>query len=255
MEERYTKEDEIFNKIKDVMYKLHPIKKPRIDSWKCFCNCIKKPEMAITFYFYKDDDGLTRTQVLFLDGTESSKHSTGDIYVVKSELSEQTIGKLISFILSEFPYIGSLHQCGSGFEISFNIGLENEEQEGISCSKINIWFETHPNIYGQFKQLFHDYLEYIVDTFYVEVSKTPQFIDAYRRYSDKLKEEIIESLSYEELQKFVKLIDEKKLRILLSELNNDYFFELCNSFQEQNETTKKKILELKESTVNTVVND
>jgi len=255
MEERYTKDDEIFDIIKKNIYNIYPFKKPRIDSWEYFCNCKKKPEMAITFYFYKDADESTRTQVMFLNGNASFKHGTGDTYIIKSHLSEKTICKLISFILSEFPYMTSLHQFGSGFEINFDIGLENEELDGISCSKIDIQFETHPKFYDEFKELFREYLEYIVDAFYVEVSKTPLFIKTYREYSDKIKRELIESLSYEELQKFIKLIDDNNLRAMLLNMDNDYFFNLCNSFQKQNEATKKKVLELKESTVNTVLND
>ena len=255
MKEKYIKDSEIFEKIKEVIYGLYPVKKPRLDSWEYLCTCTKKPEMAITFYFYKDDDGSTKTQVMFLTGTESVKHGISTVYVVDSKLSKQTIGKLISFILLQFPYMRSLHQNGSGFEMNFNLGLENEEQEGISCNKIDIQFETHPKFYGEFKDLFRNYLEYIVDTFYVAVSKTPQFISSYKKYSDKIKKETIESLSYDQLQKFTKLIDEKILRILLSNIDNDYFFELCNTFQKENETTKKKILELKDSTVNSVIND
>lgn len=255
MEEKYTKDVEIFDKICDVIYELYPIKKPRFDSWEHLCNCTEKPEMSISFYFYKDKDDSIKTQVLFLKGTQSSKHSISTIYVVDSELSEQTIGKLIFFILSEFPYMSSLQEIGSGFEIKFNIGLEHEAQEGISLSAIDIQFETHPNFYKDFKNLFHSYLEYIVDNFYVAVSKTPQFISAYKRYSDKIKRETIESLSYEELQKLVKFIDEKELRTLLSSIDNDYFFELCGSFQKENENTKKKVLELRDSTVNNLIGD
>lgn len=255
MEERYTNDAEIFDKIKEVIYKLHPVTKPRINSWEYLCNCTKKPEMAICFNFYIDNDNSTKTQVMFLDGTESAKQSTGDIYIVNSALSEETIGKVILFLLSEFPYINSLDQCGSGFEIIFNLGLENEEQEGISCSKIYVQFETHPILYKDFKQLFRNYLEFIVDSFYIEVSKTPQFMNAYKNYSDKIKREIIGSLSYEELHTFIKIIDEKNLRLLLSNIDNSYFFKLCDTYQKQNDTVKRRILELKDCATDDIIDN
>lgn len=243
--ERYTKDSEIFEKIKDVIYELHPIKKPRIDSWECLINRTKKPEIEISFYFYKDDDSSIKTQVIFLDGNESVKNGISTVYVVDSEISKQTIGKLISFILSEFPYIKSLHENSNGFEINFGIGVENEEQEGISLSAIDISFDTHPLLYNEFKEIFHDYLKYIVVSFYDVVSRTPQFKNEYIKYCDKIKRQTIESLSYDELQEFARIIDEKRLRELLLKMDNDYFFELCDCFQRSSKTAKKKVLGLK----------
>lgn len=251
--ERYIKDDEVLNIIKDVIYELHPVMRPRIYSWAYLEKGIKMPEMEIRFYFYNDDDLDTKTQIMFLDGTESCKHEIPTTYVVDAKISMQTIGKLISFLLTEFPYMRSLHESPNGFGINFNIGLEHEEQEGISLSAIDINFDTHPRLYSEFRELFRDYLEYIINSFYGYVSRTPEFKNAYNRYSDKIKRETIDSLSYIELQNLLRLIDENRLRELLLGMNNDDFFELCNSFQKSNETTKRKILELKERTINDVI--
>ena len=121
--EIYTKDSEIFYKIIDVIYKLHPITKPRIDSWNNLCNCIQNPEMSISFYFYKDNDDSVKTQVLFLDGNRSSMNGISTTYIVDSEISKMTVIKLISFILSEFPYIRSLGECVNVFEINFDLGI------------------------------------------------------------------------------------------------------------------------------------
>lgn len=251
--ERNIKETEVFEIIKDVVYDLHPVKQPRIDFWEYVGSGIKKPEMDILFYFYRDFDDSIKTQITIMDRFGISKNYTQKDYLIDSSISEETIGKLITFILSEFPYMLSLHQQAGGFEINFSLGAEHEEEQGISCSKINIEFDTHPKLYESFRKLFRDYLEYIVNTFYGAVSNTADFKEAYKKYSDKIKMEILDSLSYEELKKLINLIDEKRLRMLLSDIDNDYFFELCNLFQKNNETTKKKILELKSSAIDDVI--
>lgn len=71
----------------------------------------------------------------------------------------------------------------------------------------------------------------------------------------KTKNEIINYLSHDELTNFVSLIDDNVIRQLLSSMNIDYFFKICESFQKNSEMTKKKILELKKSTMNTAIDE
>jgi len=251
--EKNIKEIEVFEKIKEVVYELHPIKRPRIDSLEYIVNGNRKPEMDIMFYFYRDFDNSIKTQITIIDRFSVSKNYVQKNYLIDSSISEDTIGKLITFILSEFPYMSSLHQCTCGFEMNFNIGVEHEEEQGVSCSKINFQFDTHPKLYESFVQLFRSYLKYIVNTFYGAVSNTADFKNAYQRYSDKTKMEIISSLSYSELKRLINLIDEDNLRRLLSDMDSECFFTLCDLFQNSNESTKRKILELKGNTIDSVI--
>lgn len=255
MKDRIIKEEQIFEKIKESIYKLHPIKKPRIDSWMYYESHSNKPEMNIEFYFFIDKDDSVKVQVGFMDGCRSFKHSIDNSYLTNNIISEETIRKLISFILINFPYMLSLHKNSTGFEINFCIGMEHEEEEGIECSAIDIVFETHPLLYDNFKEVFNNYIEYITDNFYTYVSKTPEFKEAYDKWAMKTKNEIINYLSHDELTNFVSLIDDNVIRQLLSSMNIDYFFKICESFQKNSEMTKKKILELKKSTMNTAIDE
>lgn len=252
--EAYIKEDELLNKIKENIYTLHPIRKPRIDSLAYYKKCEQKPEMSIDFYFFKDCDNLVKVQVCFMDGCRGFRHGVNNSYLIDTSISEETIGKLISFILINFPYMRSLHTTGTGFEMNFCIGVEHEEEEGIGCSSIDIVFKTNYLLYDDFKELFRKYIEYITDNFYAYVSKTPEFKDAYNKWAQKIMTETIMSLSHDELNNFIDLIDDDVMRQLLFSMNSDYFFEICESFQKNSETTKKKLLELKLNTVDTSIN-
>lgn len=255
MEDRNIKEEDVFEKIKEQIYELHPIRKPRIDSWAYYESRTAKPEMSIDFYFFVDNDDSVKVQIGFMDGCRSFRHSAGNSYLTDIVISEETIVKLISFILINFPYMQSLHKTPNGFEMNFCIGAEHEEEEGIGCSVVDVVFETHPLLYDRFKELFNNYIEYITDNFYAYVSKTPEFNEAYNKWSKKIKGEIITSLSHDELVNFVSLIDDEAMRQLLFSMNNDYFFEICNSFQKNSETAKKKMLELKDSSLDTMTGD
>ena len=255
MKDRNIKEEEVFEKIKESIYKLHPIKKPRIDSWAYYEKHLENPEMIIYFYFFRDNDDSVKVQVGFMDGCRSFRYGIDESYLTDTVISEETISKLISFILINFPYMRSLYKTPTGFEMNFRIGAEHEEEEGIECSVVDVVFETHPLLYDRFRELFNDYIEYITDNFYAYVSKTPEFKKAYNKWAKKIKGEIITSLSHDELINFVSLIDDDVMRQLLFSMNSDYFFEICNSFQKNNETTKKKMLELKASTIDAVTGD
>lgn len=248
MGKEYIYDSEVITKIREVIYKLYPVKEPRIDSdmYTYISNRTKMPKMGINFYFYKDDIGSTKTQILFMnDGTSISK-----CYLVDGKVSNNSIGSLISFLLQQFPYVSFVRSFAYGIEMNFTIGLEHYEQEGISCKSIDVEFNTHPKFYGDFRNLFRDYLEYIVNTFYESMSNTPEFKKAYENYSSMIKKQIVDSLSYEELLRFASLMEVKELRELLSSMDNDYFFKLCNSFQKSSDMTKRKVLELKVNAIN-----
>ena len=78
--EKNIKEIEVFEKIKEVVYELHPIKRPRIDSLEYIVNGNRKPEMDIMFYFYRDFDNSIKTQITIIDRFSLSKN-----YVQKND--------------------------------------------------------------------------------------------------------------------------------------------------------------------------
>lgn len=233
--EKYIDEAEIFEKIKEEIYKLCPVKQPRVvfDGDGYF----KDIEVGIEFYFYKEENQIVNTMVSINNMTNS--------YLVVGDVSNDTIGKLVAFLLNEFPYVNSVQTRVNGFEIEFLAGLEHFEQEGIGCNKISINFDTHPVLHKEFSELFQRYLNYIVSNFAESMSRAPQLRVAYKNYRAGIKKNIINSFSSEELRKFIDLMTDEERCALLIGMNTEKFFEVCDRVQKCGNASKGMVKELK----------
>lgn len=234
--EKYIEEKEIYEKIKEVIYSLCPIKKPRMkfDEEGFYQNiCLR-----IYFYFYEDSTGKIITQLSLLKEGKQLPIS----YLTNQKIKEDTIKKIMEFIFSEFPYVNNLQTRLNGFDIDCGIGLENFLDEGISCNKISIIFETHPKLCKDFSDLFENYLTHIMTNFINHMERAPQIRDAYKKYKINMQKRIINNLDYEELKQLIMGLTEEKLRELLISMNSDNFFELCDKIQQN--TNPPKTLKL-----------
>lgn len=98
--EKYIKEKEVFERIKEFIYELCPVKQPRVEiDDNCYYRYIV---LEISFNFYKDAHFIN-TQIGFLDKENNFRY-----YLVKDKVSEETIGKLVAFLLNDFLYVSSV---------------------------------------------------------------------------------------------------------------------------------------------------
>ena len=240
--EKYIKEGDLVNTIKEVICELCPVKKPRIsfdeDTYR-----YENTDLKITFYFYEVKDFVC-VQICFWKNDKG----TFKYCLVDEKISNDVIGDLIRFLLSEFPYVNSLYTHGNGFELFFGLGLEHHEKEGVSCNKLGLSFNTHPDLIKRFSSLFDDYLKYIMFTFQEEISKNPECAKGYYKgYYDMIKPMKIRELSSFDLRKIASLLSDDEICELLCRMSNDRFFELYDMLKNDSNVVKGKVLELKKN--------
>lgn len=247
---KHIKESEVFEKIKEAIDELCPVKQPRIELNDA--DYFEEIKLGIYFGFYTDDDGFLHTKISCVKSNGDVAVSASNYYIVDKEISDDTIGKLVAFLLSNFPYINSVETNSDMFEIEFVSGLEYFEQKGISCNKANIRFT---NMFRKdiFVEMFQNYLSYIVSNFTTEMIRIPLISETYNKSLSSIKEKIISSFSYDELQKFISLLNDEELRKVLICMNTENFFEVCDKFGK--DIDKPKSLNLIKEAPNKLVNN
>lgn len=231
-------EKDVYENFKEVIYKLYPIKKPRMELKEEYIST-NNANLKIVFCFYKSKNNMIKTQMYFVkDNNGMSK-----FYFIDDKLSNNTVGKLISFILKEFPYVRSIQTSSMGFDIECVIGLEQFEEEGISCSKVNIVFNSSIKLANEFDGMFQDYLNYILSNYMEYMSRAPQIKEVYKKYRSAIKKDIINSLTRVKLEEFINLLSDEELRDLLIGMNTDNFFKVCDKFDKDINKPKSLSLE------------
>lgn len=223
-------ENQVFEKIKEAIYELCPVKKPRIDLR--IKDSSREKKIGIDFNFYRDEDNLIKVQIGFLESNCLTGRFVSKYYLVDEVISKETVDRLISFLLSEFPYAKNFHTYPTGFEMEVGLGVEHLEEEGISCSGISVQFSTHPLLMENLNELFCGYLEYIICNFREQVSKNPRCVKDYKKFGERIKKVTLDSFSVEEMKQLVDLLDEEELRILLCGIDTGSFFKLCDMIRE-----------------------
>ncbi len=224
--------DEILNKIKNEIYKIHPVTNPRKN------NEIKSV-MEIYFTIGETYDNIPITTIKFLDGDEYSKSSTPAFYKLDEYINLEIVNKLISYLLVEYPYINDLSISSMSFSLSFIYPFEMENKEGISCDKIILKFNTRSY---EFIPILNNYLINILLTFTNELSQTQTFQDEYSEYCNHLQKSILDSLSEKEIEQMIKILPNEIKRKLLKTLSSQYFSQFYQDYYHNDEVNSKKLI-------------
>lgn len=231
-------EKDAFEKFKEVVYELYPVKKPRMELEEEYIPT-KNTSLRICIWPFKDMKGIVKTQMTFTNDSSG----INKFYFIDDKLSNETIGKMMTFILKEFPYVRSVQTSSIGFEIETVIGLEHFKEEGISCSKVNIVFNTSIKLAREFNNMFEEYLNYILSNYMEYMSRAPQIKEVYKKYRTSIKKDIVNSLKKEELVQFISLLSDEEVRDLLIDMNTDNFFKVCDKFDKDINKSKSLRLE------------
>lgn len=218
-------EKTLFNEMKKNIYKLCPIKKNKTDS-----DNIKKIELIITFYFYKEENNSIKMQTNIKKRNRLHDSKSEYDYLVDREISKETFGKLVSFILKDFPNIRSLDTHSKGFDLEFSNGPDYQEQTNIGCNDINIRFTTSSEFQYDFASIFLEYLDYIYTNFPEQTSRNNQFRNEYKKYCIRIKTAMINFYTSEELKKRIENLSNGELIKLLYGIDNETFFNLFGEF-------------------------
>lgn len=244
----YIEEKDAFEKFKEIVYELYPIKKPRMELEEEYIPT-RNTSLRVVVWLFKDAKGIVRTQMTFTKDYDGIYK----FFYIDNKLSNDTVGKIMSFIFNEFPYVNSVQTSSIGFDIESVIGLEHFEQEGISCRKINIVFNTIITLAHEFNYMFEEYLNYILSNYIEYMRRAPQIKEVYKKYRTGIKKEIVNSLTRVELERFIGLLSDEELRDLLIGMNTDKFFKTCDEFDK--DMNQPKSLRLINGTPKKIVNN
>ncbi len=212
---------DILTKIKDEICTVHPISKSRKKSKE-------STVMEIYFTFGATYDDKPITAIGFLDGNEYSRSSTSTFYRLDEYINLEIVNALISYLLTEYPYISDFSLSSQSFSLSFEYSFEMGSQQGISCDKIILDFNAHNR---EFIPILNKYLSNILVKFTNELSQTSTFKCKYDEYCNNLQMNILDSLNEKEIEQMIKILPIEIKREMLKNLSSQCFFKY---YQEQN---------------------
>ena len=225
---------ETLNKLKQEICKSHPILNPRKN------NEIKENSvMEIYFTFTATYDDKPITAIGFLDGNEYSRSSTSTFYRLDEYINLEIVNELISYLITEYPYINDFSLFPQSFSLSFGYPLEMQNKEGISCDKIILEFNV---LTKEFMPILNKYLSNILVKFTNELSQTATFQHKYAEYCDNLQKNILDSLNEKEIEQMVRKLPIEMKRELLQKLPSQYFLQFYQEHYSQEEKTPSKQL-------------
>ncbi len=232
--------EETLNNIKSTIYKIHPLKRPRVCMPKLFT--IDAPEMEVELYFFVDNQNIQKTQVIFSDGNYYHKTSKS-YFTIDNLISKEIVIELIDFLLENFPIISNFNVDKSTISLEFTFSAEKNMTRGISCRSLKLIF-----ISKEKKNIINDYLKCILENYSDKLSTTTLFKERYEEYLDNNKKEIVNALDREGLQEIINSLSEEELKELLQKLPHDILSNAYNGYEKevkpkQRKLTKKEIFE------------
>lgn len=212
--------NEIIKVIKNIILSKHPIVDDRMD----LLMHNPAPAMDIDVDIYKDEKDNSFTNIMFLDGNNSSKTSIEERLNIKSLISTTTINGLIQFILNDHDIIRAIYKNKNGINILFVVDFREENMHGISCGSISLELDFYG--YQNHNEILEEYFNSIVTTFNRQLVHTEWFKKGYKNYCIMTKAQLINSLSETDLHKFMSLLTNEDICNLLLDMPDDKFGEI-----------------------------
>lgn len=217
---KVTNENEVVEKIINLINELHPAKTPRID---LHTPSFKRPSTDIEINLVENDN-MPYTFINILDGTESFKQSVpkGEM-LIDVFLDTKILKKLIDYILTNFPIVYSFNVNEYSISINFSFSKNNGfyETSGLSLENINLEISIRDL---KLKNKLKEYLIFIIST-YESVLKQTSF---WQENIQKYKEKLLFEMEYNYIIDFISHLTEDEIRKLLANISNERFIEVMN---------------------------
>lgn len=217
---KVTNENEVVEKIINLINELHPAKTPRID---LHTPSFKRPSTDIEINLIENDN-MPYTFINILDGTESFKQSVpkGEM-LIDVFLDTKILKKLIDYILTNFPIVYSFNVNEYSISINFSFSKNNGfyETSGLSLENINLEISIRDL---KLKNKLKEYLIFIIST-YESVLKQTSF---WQENIQKYKKKILFEMEYNYIIDFISHLTEDEIRKLLANISNERFIEVMN---------------------------
>lgn len=218
---------EILKTLIDIILRKHPIVEDRSHVLYPNFNEPRTPEMEIHFNFYNEDE-KSITQVIFMDGTKSYKESIPDMVITDGLISKEIVCIFIDYLLLDHDWFKDIYKYHTNIKIPMGVSSNDCMMNGISCGEIclNLDFNNH----SDGKVLLNEYFKVIVIRYYEKLKHTNSFDGWFSEYCNFVKSDFINSLTIEEMKKFITSLNGDDLCNLIYSIPNDRFIELYNDY-------------------------
>ena len=217
---KVTNENEVVERIINLINELHPVKTPRID---LHTPSFKRPSTDIIINLIEEDN-MPYTFINILDGTESSKQSVPKGKILTDVfLALNTLKDLIDYILANFPVVYSLNvnEYSISFNSSFSKNSDFYETSGLSLENINLEISIRDL---SLKNKLKEYLIFIISTYYSALKQTSFWQENIQKYKKKM----LFEMEYDYIIDFISHLSQDEIRKLLVNISNERFIEIMN---------------------------
>lgn len=235
LEVKSSANQEIINAIKEIILSKYSILENRMDML-----FDEDRVIGIHLHFIKDTNKKNNewTHIYFMDGTSNGQSKTPESIDIEGLMNNETIFGVMEFLLEDHDVISDIYKRDKEIEIYFLVNMSDENMKGMGCYQIRLVleFRKYPNP----EDLLNYYFISIFRRFHKELQRTSFFEKEYQNYCINKKQEIINSLSLEDLHKMVGLFTNHDLCSILFSLPDERFFELYAELEEK-EASKRKL--------------
>lgn len=202
---------------------------PYIDNRLYILGNAKSPEIDIDINFYDDE-----TMIMFLVGNANFKQSITEQLIISCIVEFEEVDKIIDFILEDHEFIKDINSYNDSIGLKFAINWTDEAVKGINCGDIGLNLKFNNNI-----ELKKQYLYMLFQKYYSVLEHAPTFKKIKNEYINIFKKVYLNNLDKMQLISLLKDMDEKELRELLYNLDNDMFIQYISDNPKE---PKSKIL-------------
>lgn len=226
------KDSEIVDAIMGIITKYYPISDNRIKTLLALSRH-SSSRMTIGVTFAKDK-GKDMTGISF--NWSKSASSLPDFLEIDGLLTESLLYDLFTAILKDHEVINIFSPGNSTLEIETAINFREESKVGIDCSYININFDFF--YYPDKELLMEKMIRFFTLNFFEKLQKTSYMKDALKSYFTEIKQCFINTLSSDDLRRFICMLDDETLIKIIHDLPNNVFTPNYTKYNEEQKDMK-----------------
>jgi len=230
------KNSEIIDAIMEIITKYYPVTENRHKSLLSLRgNANSYIDIDIT---YAREKGKDVTGISFSD--YKSSRSLPDFLEIDGLLNDSLLYDLFTVILKDHDWISSFFVNNSILQIKTDINWTDQNLTGINCREINFNFDFyyHPDK----DHLMEHTIQFFTLNFFEQLQGTSFMKEALTSYFSQVKQLFIDSLSSDDIRKFICMLDDEALIEIINDLPNNVFTPIYTKFNEErtnNILTKK----------------
>ena len=214
------KDERIFEYIKRILLKYHPIVDDRMDT------LFGSSRFDILLDLYSEN-GNDDSSVSFMDGYECARTSILDYLELNDIFSLKVVCDLINYILADHDVVRSFYKTNSGIEFEFTVNLCDDNMHGIDCHTIGLII----NFRGD-KDM-SPYLKYFLDnlvvTYFNKIKDTEYMKREIGKYISEIKIKFLEEHNKEDLLELLSKLSYSDLKYVVGSMDDNMFIEALNS--------------------------